>query len=256
MATLLVRGAACLKKHNNNKVINMLDIQCSRSVNVLMIALASAMATPVLAGNFDFQLEEETVTDDSGRRNVKFEPRLRYREGSFTTHLEYEYDPNIKPLKDKKILEWQQDMRWTTDTGYFHMLTNEMYHNYTSGKDSGELTWSFYTPSAGGIRYGFELEVDYLSNDELALHEIEIEPTVKWSDKAGPGTLSLELEAPVTRLYSKLQNNVEFETVEFQVLYEVAVTASSFVSMEVVMPYDLEKKAMESELNLAWGTRF
>lgn len=229
---------------------------CSRSIKVLLLAMASAAALPVMAGNFDFQLEEETVTDDSGNRNVKFEPRLRYREGAFTTHFEYEYDPNVKPAKDKKILEWQQDMRWTTGGGYSHMLTNEMYHNYTTSKDSGELTWAFFTPAEGGIRYGFELEVDYLSNDELALHEIEIEPTVKWADKVGPGTLNFELEAPVTRLYSKTKNNVEIETVEFQTLYEVPVTASSFVSMEVVMPYDLEKKAMESELNLAWGTRF
>ena len=226
------------------------------SVNALLLALAAATATPVMAGNFDFQLEEETVTEDSGKRNVKFEPRLRYREGAFTTHLEYEYDPNVKPAQDKKVLEWQQDMRWSTAGGYSHMLTNEMYHNYTSSKDSGELTWSFYTPAKEGIRYGFELEVDYLSADELALHEIEIEPTVKWADKVGVGTLNLELEAPVMRLYSKTQNNVEFEMVEFSTLYEIPVTSSSFVSMEVVMPYDLEKKAMESELNLAWGTRF
>lgn len=234
----------------------MTDIIRNRSLNLLLASVVGLAALPACADGFDFQLEEETVTDDAGNRNVKFEPRLRYRVGDFTTHFEYEIDPGQTPAQDRKTLEWQQDMRWTTEGGYFHMLTNEMYHNVTSGKDSAELTWAFFTPAANGIRYGFELEIDYLAADVLDLHEIEIEPTVKWGDKVGPGKLSLELEAPVTRLYSKTKNNMEIETVEFQVMYEVNVTDTSFVSMEVVMPYDFESRAMESELNIAWGTRF
>ena len=233
-----------------------MKIKATEMMTRISLATALAMGASVASAGFDVQVEQENVTDDQGNRNTKFETRLRYRMGDFTTHLEYEYDPESKPAQDKKTLEWQQDMRWKTEGGYFNMLTNEMYHNYQSGQKSGELTWSFYTPAENGIKYGFELEVDYLSKDEWGLFEVEIEPTVKWAGAAGPGKLSLELEAPVTRLYSKTRNNVELETVEFQTAYSIDVGSKSSVTMEVVMPYDFEKKAVESELNIAWGHKF
>ncbi|WP_028294005.1 hypothetical protein [Oceanobacter kriegii] len=223
----------------------------------MTLAAALAMGASAATAGFSAQVEQENVTDDQGNRNTKFETQLRYRTGGLGVHFEYEYDPEAAPASDKKLLEFQQDYRWKTEEGYFNMFTNEMYHNYQSGQNSAELTWFFYTPAnEHGVRFGFDLEVDYLSKDEWGLHEIEIEPTVKWAAAAGPGQLNLELEAPVTRLYSKTRNNMEFETVEFQAKYEIDVAESTYFWMEMVLPYDMESKSVESELNLTLGTKF
>ncbi|HID69307.1 MAG TPA: hypothetical protein EYP35_02340 [Desulfobacterales bacterium] len=121
---------------------------------------------------------------------------------------------------------------------------------------AAELTPKFYTKVGKNFKIGFELEIDYLKHDEFDLHEIKIEPTIKWKKEIGPGKLSLELEAPVMRLYTSndSKDNFEFETVEPIISYEIPLSEATSMEFELDLPYDIQKEEMETcfTITMSW----
>ena len=219
------------------------------------IAIFCSSISLTATAGWDAQFEMETVTDDSGDRTTAFEPRIRYKEGSFSTHFEYEYTPE-SGSENGKELEWQLDYSWKVSDQSKFKLTNEFVRKFNSDSNNAELTPSFYTKLDNGLKVGFELENDYLKNDDFAMHEIEIEPTIKWGKTIGDGKLSLELEAPVMRLYSKTKKDFEFEEIMPIIGYKYNLSKDAVLGMELELPYDLQTEELETVVNIALGYKF
>ncbi|MCG8051713.1 MAG: hypothetical protein JAZ15_10935 [Candidatus Thiodiazotropha endolucinida] len=211
--------------------------------------LLAVLSSPSISG-WDVQLEHESIWDADGDHTGYLVPRIRYKGDGWKAHLEY-YKP-VQPDSTDGKLELETNHNWKFEGGGKFTLRHELYHDLAGEKWSAELTPRFYQKLEQGFVVGFDLEIDYLSDDELALKEIEIEPTIKWIGQVGSGELELELEVPVMRLYSRDSSRKDFEVegVEPIVGYTLPLTEATSFYAEYGAPYDAQDHEWSHYLDL------
>ncbi len=154
-------------------------------------------------------------------------------------------------------MEWEAAYSWKLGEKSKFTLKHELYYDIEDTDFAAELTPKFYTKVGKNFKIGFELEIDYLKHDEFDLYEIEVEPTIKWSNEIGPGKLSLELEAPVMRFYTSddSKDDFKFETVEPIINYTIPLNDRTSMNFELDIPYDVQKEKMDTNFNItmAWN---
>jgi len=227
----------------------------STYLKTFIITLFSSLAFHANAG-WDVQLEAE-FKDFKEDRVTAYEPRLRYKDGNFSTYLEYEYTP-LDDAKDLEKLTWQFAYNWVLSEKSNFTLIHELERNLSSDINSAELTPTYYTTLDNGLIIGFELEIDYLNDDKFDIYELEIEPTLKWAKKVNHGNFSLELEAPVMRLYSSqpAQKNFEFEEILTILGYQRSLSKQAVLNASVELPYNLQTDELDSVVNISLGYSF
>lgn len=169
-----------------------------------------------------------------------------------------EFTKPIQPDSEDGFVELEAEYRWKiSERGQFR-LQNEITYNFEKKQWAAELTPEFYVNLQHGFAIGFELEIDYLNKDDWDIHQIEIEPTIKWGTKLGPGELDLELEAPVMRLYSSADNtdNFEVETIEPIIEYTLPISKKTKVAFVFGAPYDVEDKEWSTYFDVIWKWKF
>ncbi len=199
----------------------------------------------------------ENDWDDAGEYEGHAKTRLRYKGKGWKVQVEYktEFEPDNT---DGKI-ELQGDYNWKVGENGKFTLMNELPYNIDKQNWSGELTPRYYHKLANGFKIGFDLEIDYLKNDEWDIHEIEIEPTILWGTQMGIGVLEFELEAPVMRLYSNKEgvDSFAFETIEPMVNYTIPITEKvSNINLEFGAPYQLEDDEWEQYVTVVFNYKF
>ncbi len=215
----------------------------------------SSLAFQANAG-WDVQFEAE-FKDYKGDRVTAYEPLLRYKEDSFSTYLEYEYTP-LDHTENLKKLTWQFAYNWALSEKSSVTLIHELERNLSSDITSAELTPTYYITMENGLIIGFEFEIDYLSGDKFDIYELEIEPTIKWAKKVNNGNFTLELEAPVMRLYSSqpAQKNFEFEEILTIIGYQHTLSKQAMLNVSAELPYNLQTNELNTVVNISLGYRF
>lgn len=216
-----------------------------------LIFSARLHAAEIKDPEFSYQLEFENKIDADGNYELAVEPRVRVKGGGWKMQLEYEM-PVIpqesaiwEPGTPDGKLELEQEFEVKFGENLKYKIKNE---NEIEGVTlKGEITHSFYYSLAEKLDIGAELEMDYTPK-----FKTEIEPTVKYSLNLGrAGELDLELEAPVTAL------TPEYSVKEVRPIigYGFKIFQQS-AGIGLELPYDLEDKTMESEINVALKGKF
>lgn len=199
------------------------------------------------AAGWDAELRSVNEWDDDNERVTAVQPQVRYKGDGWKAHVEYwiPFDPESE---DGRI---EQELEVKVPGVKGLALKNELYYDVEDGEWASELTPKWYT-TVWGIKAGFELEIDYLKNDQFDLHEIEVEPTVKKSWALGETSeLELELEMPVTRLYSSSKDDVEIEELAVLAIYDYAVTDHTALEVRGELHCDVQDGACEKILEIA-----
>jgi len=215
-----------------------------------------ATSSAVMAG-WDTQAGIENDWDDGGEYEGHAKARLRYKGKSWKVQVEYktEFEPDNT---DGKV-ELQGDYSWKVGEKGKFTLMNELPYNFDKQSWSGELTPKYYYTIAKDFKIGFELEIDYLKNDDWDIHNIEIEPAIAWGRQLGPGILELKLEAPVMRLYSNEEGEDDFAvvTVEPIVNYTIPIAGKTAnINFEFGAPYQVEDTEWEQYFNVVVNWKF
>lgn len=210
---------------------------------ILMMLITMTAA----AAGWDAELRSVTEWDDDDERVAAIQPQVRYKGDGWKAHVEYwiPFDPEAE---DGEI---EQEIEYKMPVIKGLALKNETYYDVENGEWAAELTPKWYT-KVWGIKAGFELEIDYLKNDEFDLYEIEIEPTVKKSWAVGEKSeLELELEMPVTRLYSSSKDDVDVEELAVLAIYDYAVTDDTAIEVRGELHCDVQDGECEKILEVA-----
>ncbi len=215
-----------------------------------------ATSSVVMAG-WDTQAGIENDWDGDGEYEGHAKARLRYKGKGWKAQVEYKTE--FEPDSNDGSIELQGDYSWKIGEKGTFTLMNELPYNIDNQSWGGELTPRYYHKLDNGFKIGFDLEIDYLSSDVWDIHEIEIEPTIIWGTKVGTGTLGLELEAPVMRLYSSKDgvDDFEVETIEFIANYTLPLGGKSTnVNFEFGAPFQLDDSEWEQYLNIVFNHKF
>lgn len=222
-----------------------------RIIVVIALAMLSVWSCPVAMAGVTGQIEYENEWDEDSNHEGAVEANIRYK--SKPWYLQLEFEKPIQPDSKDGHVELQGQYNWKIGKkGKFSVL-NEITYSLDKESWSAELTPRFYWKLPHGFQIGFDLEIDYLTNDEWEINEIEIEPTIKWGTKVGPGKLGLELEAPTTRLYSSSDTKDDFEAEEILpiITYKLPLNDHFLLFFEFGAPYDLVDSEWETYLNVA-----
>lgn len=186
-----------------------------------------------------------------------YKPFLQYKEGNFGTYLEYIYVPR-NGIENGQNLTWQIEYTWQLNENSIFKLVHEFDRAIDSDTNSAELTPMYYKTFGNGLKAGFELEIDYYLDGDFDIYEIEIEPTLKWSQSLGEGKLNLELEAPTMRLYSNDDSikNFEFEEVLPIIGYNHPLSKNLTLHTLLELPYDLQEDDFDTIITIGLGVTF
>ncbi|WP_415890622.1 hypothetical protein ACMXYV_04755 [Neptuniibacter sp. SY11_33] len=225
------------------------------SVLIAVIALLIGFSVQTKADWYASFSTEYQPEAQSG--HYAYKPFLQYSEGNFGTYLEYIYVPR-NGIDNGQNLTWQVEYTWQLDESSIIKLVHEFDRTIDSDTNSAELTPMYYITLGNGLKAGFELEIDYYLDGDFDIYEIEIEPTLKWSQSLGEGKLNLELEAPTMRLYSN-DNSVkdfEFEEVLPIIGYDHPLSKNLTLHTLLELPYDLQEDDFDTIITIGLGVTF
>lgn len=214
-------------------------------------ALMMLVAMTAIAG-WDAEIRSVNEWDDDNEFVSGIQPQVRYKGDGWKAHVEYLIP--FEPESEDGTIEQEVEIKVPLIKGL--ALKNEVYYDIEDDKFSAELTPKWYT-QIWGLKVGFELEIDYLKNDRFDLYEIEIEPTVKKSwEICEKSAFELELEMPVTRLYSKSKKDFEIEELAVIGIYEYAMTDTAALEIRGELHYDVQDEELEKVLEIALKYEF
>ena len=201
------------------------------------------------------QIQLENNLDEDREYSAAIEPRIQYRADDWRTHLEYE-KPFHPDSTDGK-LEWEYEYYWKFDSRRFS-LRHEVEYDFERNRTRAELTPRWYYRPSRDFRAGVELELDYYNSkaeDALELSNAELEPTIKWTAyRDEKSQVSIELEAPVYRLYTNEtgESNVEFVAIQPIFTWDRIYDGGRALEIELELPYDTVDNELEIILNISW----
>ncbi len=186
--------------------------------------------------------------DEDNAFSKSMETSIYHKGAKWYTHLEF--SKNLHPTDKRGALELQNEYVFMKKNGTKIVLRHELLRDMDDQKWAAELTPKVYTKLGDHFKVGFDLEIDYMKNNYMDLSQIEIEPTIKWSNQINNFEIDLELEAPVMRLYSNDTSKKGFEFEEVLGIIEVAYPLNNefkfILGFEV--PYNLQTKEAGMEL--------
>ena len=213
---------------------------------LLMLVSMNAIA------DWDAEVRSVQEWDEDNELVTGIQPQVRYKSAGWKAHVEYLIP--VDPETEDGTIEQEVEIKIPFITGL--ALKNEVYFDIEDSEWAGELTPKWYT-KIWGLKAGFELEIDYMKNDRFDLYEIEVEPTVKKSWEIGAKSeLELELEMPVTRLYSKTKDDFEVEELAGLAIYDYALSDAAAIEVRGEVHYDVQDKEVEKILEVALKYKF
>ncbi len=217
-------------------------------IAVVMLMLVAMTAN----AGWDAEVRSVNEWDNDNERVSAIQPQLRYKGDGWKTHLEYwiPFDPEVEGGEIEHEIEYKK----LCIKGL--AVKHELYYDVENGEWAAELTPKWYT-TLWGIKVGFELEIDYLKDGEFDLYEIEIEPTVKksWA-LCEKSEIELELEMPVTRLYSNSKKDLEIEELAALLIYDYALTDETAIEIRGELHYDVQDSEFDKILEIALKYKF
>jgi hypothetical protein len=186
--------------------------------------------------------------DEDNKFSKSMETSLFYDGEEWYNHLELAKP--LHPLDQRGTLELQTEYILYKKDGTKLVMRNELLRDMDDQEWAAELTPKLYTKVGDNFKIGIEVELDYITNNYVELSQIEIEPTIKWSNQIYNFEIELELEAPVMRLYSNDESKKDFEFEEVLGIFEAAypVTKNLKFIMEFKVPYNMQTKESGKEL--------
>ncbi|MEE9446664.1 MAG: hypothetical protein V3V09_01810 [Arenicellales bacterium] len=132
------------------------------------------------------------------------------------------------------------------------ILRNTIDYDRNTQNWQGEITPIYMYQLTEKWQIGAEFEIDYYQKDKFGIAEIEIEPTIKYKTRIGQHKLLLELEAPVTRLYSRQDKPTKFKVESYDVLarYTIPLSLKTSVALEALIKHDAIKKQSSETFGL------
>lgn len=181
--------------------------------------------------------------DDDNDYEFNITSKMGY-ENAFYAHVAW-----TKPVEPSSDPDGEMEFEHEHDLWGGFALKNEVYYDLDAEDWAAEATPKWYIKLESGVKLGFEVEFDYLKNDEFDLYEIEIEPTIKGKIKElGPGDLKWELEAPVCRLYTSSEDKDDFEVETIQPILNYGVPVfekKAVLEFEFEFPYDVQDEELD-----------
>lgn len=217
-----------------------------------IVSMLMMLVSMTAIAGWDAEIRTVQEWDEDNELVTGIQPQVRYQADGWKAHVEYLIP--VDPETEDGTIEQEVEIKVPFIKGL--ALKNEVYFDIEQSEWAAELTPKWYT-KIWGIKAGFELEIDYLKNDEFDLYEIEIEPTFKKSWELGQKSeLELELEMPVTRLYSNSKDHVEIEELAVLAIYDYTLTDAAAIEVRGELHYDVQDEELEKILEVALKYKF